>query len=181
VGYRTATSEEDELLRRNGNLADFDLKKLKPSEWVMLAGALLVFIGTFLKWFKAKGELAAFTNASVSGFHYFFQGTIPWILAIGIAAVIVLRVFFPDDVKLPDMLGPLNWAQVYLIAAGVAAFLILTRIITVDGPSDFVERGIGIYISFLGAIAMVVGAYLKFQAKEEAAGAGPGTTPPTPF
>ena len=81
----------------------------------------------------------------MSGFHYFFQGTIPWILAIAIAAVIIIRAFFPD-VKLPDMLGPLNWAQVFLIAAGVAAFLILTRIISVDGPSDFVERGIGIYI-----------------------------------
>jgi hypothetical protein len=155
-------------------------KKLKTSEIVMLVGAVLVFIGTFMKWFKLKGSLGSFSGSSVSGFHYFLQGTIPWLLAVGVGVIIVLRAFFPT-VKLPDMLGPLTWSQVYLIAGGVALFLIFTRIITVDGPSEFIERGLGIFTAFVGAIVMEVGAFLKYRAKEDAATAGPGTTPPTPF
>lgn len=159
-------------------MAEFDIKKLKTSELVMLGGAVLVFIGQFLAWFKV--DLGPFGSSSVNGFHYFLQGTIPWLLAIAIAAVLIIRTFFPD-VKLPDAVGPLTWGQTYLIAAAIAAFLILTRIISTDGPSSVVDRGIGIILAFIGGIALVVGAVLKFQAKEDdAAGAG-GTTPPTPF
>lgn len=160
-------------------MAEFDIKKLKTSEWVMLIGAVLVFIGQFLAWFKV--DLGPFGSSSVNGFHYFLQGTIPWLLAIAIGAVVIIRTFF-TDVKMPDMVGPLTWGQTYLIAAGIAAVLVLTRIITTDGPSEVVSRGAGIFIAFIGAVAMVVGAFLKFQAKEDdAAGAGPGTAPPTPF
>jgi hypothetical protein len=171
-----ALASGDDPQEEADQLAEFDFKKLKTSELVMLGGALAVFIGTFLAWFKV--DVAGFSGGSVNGFHYFLQGTIPWILAIAVAAAIILRTFFPD-VKLPDPLGPLSWAQGYLIGCGVAAFLILTRIISVDGPSDFVKRGIGLYLAFLGGIAMVVGAFLKFQAKEEGTAASGG--PPTSF
>jgi hypothetical protein len=156
-----------------------DIKKLRTSELVMLGGAVLVFIGTFLKWFKIKG-----TSIGTTGFDYFLQGTIPWLLAVAVAVVVCLKAFAPN-VKFPPTLGPLNWAQVYLIACGVAALLILTRILSVDGGSTFVDRGIGLFIAALGGVAMAVGAFLKFQAKEEdgavASGPGPGTAPPTPF
>jgi hypothetical protein len=82
------------------------------------------------------------------------------------------------NVKLPDL--PQPWSMVWLIASGVAAFLILTRIISVDGPSEIVDRGIGLFMAFLGGILMVVGAFLKFQAKEEDAGSA-GSGPATPF
>jgi hypothetical protein len=158
-------------------LAEFDIKKLKTSELVMLGGCAAVFIGTFLAWFKV--DIAGFGGGSVNGFHYFLQGTIPWILAIAVAAVIIIKAFVPN-VKLPDSPGPVTWAQAYLIACGVTVFLILTRIISVDGPSEVVKRGLGLYLAFLGGIAMAVGAFLKFQAKEEDAPSG-GSTPPTPF
>jgi hypothetical protein len=161
-----------------------DLKKVKTSEWVMLGGALLVFLGTFFKWFKVDDLGFGLGGSSVNGFHYFLQGTIPWLLAVAVAAAIIIRAFFPN-VKLPDAVGSLNWGQLYLIATVLALVLIFTRIITVDGPSSVVDRGTGIFVAFLGAIAMVVGAVMKFQSKEElggtAAGPGPGTTPPTPF
>jgi hypothetical protein len=161
-----------------------DLKKLKTSEWVMLGGAFLVFIGTFLKWFKVDDLGFGVGGGSVNGFHYFLQGTIPWLLAVAVAAFIIIRGFFPN-VKVPDAVGSLNWSQLYLIGTVLALVLIFTRIISVDGPSEFVDRGTGIFIAFLGAIVMVVGAVMKFQSKEElggtAAGPGPSTSPPTPF
>ena len=78
-----ATTPQEEA----DQLAEFDFKKLKTSELVMLGGALAVFIGTFLTWYKAEAKGLGFSASdTVNGFHYFLQGTIPWILAIAIAA-----------------------------------------------------------------------------------------------
>jgi hypothetical protein len=162
-------------------LADFDLKKVSTNDWIIFGGCLAVFIGVFLKWFAVGGGTIsgfAIPEFSVNGFHYFFQGTIPWLIAIALVALIAIRKFAPQ-VNLPDQLGSLSWSQVYLIASGVAAVLVLSRLLTGDSGTD---RKIGLYLASLGVVAMVVGAFLKFQSKEEdAAGAGPGTTPPTPF
>lgn len=149
------------------------IKKFTTNELIILAGALLVFIGTFMKWFKVDG----FGDISVNGFEYFFQGTIPWILSIAVAAVVVIRKVAPN-VKLPDL--PLPWNQVILIAAGLIALLILSRIVSVDGPSEVVDRGLGIFLAMLGGIAQVVGAALKFTAKEGDSASG-SSAPPTPF
>jgi hypothetical protein len=162
-----------------------DIKKLKTSELVMLGGCVLVFIGVFLKWFGVGGgsvDIGGFREPipefSVNGFHYFLQGTIPWLLAVAVAVVILLRAFAPN-VSLPDRLGPLDWAQVYLIACGVAGALILIRMLTGDSGTD---RKLGLFLATVGGIAMAVGAFLKFQAKEEAGGAGPAASgPPTAF
>lgn len=154
------------------------LKKFTTNELIILGGALAVFIGTFMKWFKADVGLG---EASVNGFEYFFQGTIPWLLAIVVAAVIIITKLSPNT-NLPDLPMPLS--QLILIVSGVIAVLILTRIISVDGPSEFVDRGLGLFLAFAGGIAMAVGSFLKFQAKEDdSPGLGSGTPggPPTPF
>ena len=151
------------------------IKKFTTNELIILAGALLVFIGTFLAWFKV--DAFGFSD-SVNGFHYFLQGTIPWILSILVGAVVVIRKIAPN-VKLPEL--PMAWNQVILIATAIIAVLILTRIVSTDGPSEVVDRGIGIFLAMLGGLAQLVGAGLKFQAKESDAGPSSSSTPPTPF
>ena len=75
------------------------------------------------------------------------------------------------------MLGPLSWAQaVPHRLRRQRGFLILTQlIISGDWPSQTVK--LGLFLASLGAIAIAVGAFLKFQAKEEdgAAPSGPPT------
>jgi hypothetical protein len=163
-------------------LAEFDLKKVTTNDWILAGGCIAVFLGVFFKWFAVGGgTVAGFSipEASVNGFHYFLQGTIPWIIAIAILVLLVLRKFFTEEVRMPNQAGSLAWSQVYLIASAVAAVLVLLRLLMGDSGTD---RKFGLWLTSLGVIAMVVGAYLKFQAKEDdAAGAGPGTTPPTPF
>ena len=163
-------------------MAEFDLKKVTTNDWILAGGCVAVFLGVFFKWFAVGGgTVAGFSipEQSVNGFHYFFQGTIPWIIAIATIVLLVLRKFFAEEVNMPDRAGSLTWSQVYLIASAVAAVLVLLRLLTGDSGAD---RKFGLWLTSLGVIAMVVGAYLKFQAKEDdATGAGPGTTPPTPF
>jgi hypothetical protein len=163
-------------------LAEFDLKKVTTNDWILAGGCVAVFLGFFFKWFAVGGgSIAGFSipEASTKGSDYLLQGWIPWLISIAIVVFLVLRKFFAQEVNLPDRLGSLTWSQVYLIASAVAAFLVLLRLATGDSSAD---RKFGIWLTSAGVIAMVVGAYLKFQAKEDdAAGAGPGTTPPTPF
>src|SRR5581483_4360076 len=120
-----ATNPQEEA----DQLAEFDIKKLKTSELVMLGGCLAVFIGVFLKWFAVGGGTVGsgdfridVPEFSVNGFHYFLQGTIPWLLAIAVAAAIIIRAFVPN-VNLPEKFGSLGWDQMYLIVCGVAAAL----------------------------------------------------------
>ena len=160
------------------------VKKFTTNELIMGAGGIAVFLGAFFAWYKAEYNSGipgiGSGSTSVNGFHYFLQGTIPWILAVALVAVLVLKKLVPS-VQIPDL--PLPWNQVYLIASGVTAFLILTRIAVKDGTEGFgitISRGFGLYLATLGGIAMVVGAFLKFQAKEEEDAAG-GSTPPTSF
>jgi hypothetical protein len=166
-------------------LAEFDIKKLKTSELVMLGGAVAVFLGTFLTWFKAEvkgfeGFNVGGASTTVNGFHYFLQGTLPWILSIALAAVIIIKAFVPN-VKLPATVGPLTWAQAYLAAGGLIALLILSRLLIGESGNAFVDvsRGIGLFLASLGAIAIAVGAFLKYQGKEE--DVAPSGGPPTAF
>ncbi len=94
------------------------------------------------------------------------------------AATLIIRRMVPN-VKLPDL--PMPWAQVWLIASGVIALLIITRIISVDGPSEVVDRGLGLFMATIGGIAMAVGAFLKFQAKEDDSTGPASSGPATPF
>jgi hypothetical protein len=158
------------------------MKKMTTNDWILAGGCLAVFIGVFLKWIGIGGgseNVGGFTvnipEFSVNGFHYFLQGTIPWLLAIAILAVLIIRKFVPT-VNLPDKLGNFTWNQVILAASGLAAFLIITRLLMGDSGLD---RKIGLFLSSLGGVAMVVGAFLKYQAGDEDAPAAGG--PPTAF
>jgi hypothetical protein len=158
------------------------LNKLTTGDKVLSGGALAVVIGMFLPWFKAS---AGPYSDSVNGFHYFLQGTVPFLFILALVAFIAVIRFSPDT-KLPD--NPVGWSKTVVIVAGIAGFLILTRIISVDSQKEAsalgitVDRGIGLYLAFLGAIAVVVGAVMKLMAHEdEDAGTAGGSTPPTPF
>lgn len=149
-------------------MADFDLKKMTTNDWILAGGCIAVFIGVFLPWIGA--EVCIFgscVGGNVNGFHYFLQGTIPWLIAIAVLVVLVLQKFVPD-VKLPDKVGNFSWDQVLLAASALAAVLVLLRLITGDSGLD---RKIGLFLSSLGVVAMVVGAFLRYQ--EGAGNTGP--------
>jgi hypothetical protein len=56
------------------------------------------------------------------------------------------------------------------------------KIGSIRGTGVSLDRKFGLFIALLAAVGVAVGAFLKYQAKEDdAAGAGPGTAPPTPF
>jgi hypothetical protein len=145
-----------------------DLNKLTQGEKVIGGSAIALFIFSFLPWF---GKFSGSRN----GWDYFLFGVIPVFLAIIMAAQIAISRF--TETKLPDL--PLTWGQVHLIAGSLAAVLILLKLLIGDSvgggsvlgthiPSITLDRKYGIYLSFLAAIALAAGGYIKSREPVEA-------------
>src|SRR5438105_1546203 len=106
-----------------------------------------MIIGYFMPWIGA--DYCAFGQCyggSVSGSHYFLQGTIPLLLALATLVVLILRKFVPD-VKLPDKVGQFSWSQVILAAAALTAILVVTRLLMGDSGLD---RKLGLFLASIG-------------------------------
>ena len=106
-------------------------------------------------------------------------GIIPVILGLAMLALICISRF--TETKLPDL--PITWAQVYVIAGGLAAFLVLLRVILADSRSAFglhvsANRKFGLFLALLAAIGLVVGAVLDMRSSTGAAGGGEAAPPP---
>ena len=167
------------------------LEKLTLSDKVIGASAILLLIFSFFPWydFTVSTTIAGVggghvTGGARSGWSYFLFGIIPVLLALIMLAQIIVTRF--TETKLPDL--PVTWAQVHVIAGGLAAFLIFLRLVLADsrGTGGFslagtgihiaANRKFGLFLAFLAAIGLVVGAVLKLR--EPAAEAGGATPPP---
>lgn len=156
-----------------------DFSKLKPSDWLIGGGTVLFLIAMFLPWYEVDFGIV---SASASGWDYFLLGIIPLLLLIA-ATVIAVLPSAGVNVNTPDEFGPVSKAQAVLIACGLAALLVLFRLLIkddggVDEAGDFIDRGIGLFIAFIAAAAAAAGAFMKYQGKETPSSS---SGPPTPF
>ena len=148
-----------------------DLNKLTQGEKVIAGSAIAFLLFSFFPWFGKGGY-------SRNGWSYFLFGIIPLLLAIIMAAQIGISRF--TETKLPD--PPLPWGQVHLIAGGLAAALVLLKLIIGDkytggvtvlgthaGFSITLDRQFGIFLAFIAAIGLAAGGYLKSKEPAEAA------------
>ena len=132
-----------------------DFSKFKTSDWLMIGGgAAMLVLGFVLKWTSVD---TGFASASGDGpFDYFFTGGIAWLLVVAVGVLALLNVMG----KLP---ATQPWPLIFLVGAGLAAILMLLRII-LGARFDFADRGIGMYGAFVWAAVAAAGAFLNFQA-----------------
>jgi hypothetical protein len=161
------------------------LNKLKPTQYLVVVGGALVFIFGLLKWFSwdVKNDDVIASSDKSNAFDYLFTGVIPWILVAGAALVTIL---LATGALNP---GKVPWPLVILAATVLGAILVIVRLIIgpdVDPGEGFSvdsSRGIGIWVSALGAIVAAVGAFLTYQAESFdsrtslAGGTGPSPRP----
>lgn len=144
-----------------------NVSKVKPTEWLVVAGGVLVVIFGLLKWFswdiKTPDGVVTFSDKS-NAFDYVLTGVIPWLLVGGAAVItIMLATGAIASSRVP-------WPLAILAATVVGALLILIRVIigfdpdTTGGATSDVSRGIGLWLSLLGAIIAAAGAFLTYQA-----------------
>lgn len=149
-----------------------DLNKLSTGDKVVAGSGIALFIFSFLPWYKAevKGGLAFGVSASGtnSGWSYFFTGIVPVLLGLALIGYVVVTKLV-DGVKLPEL--PVGWPLVVLGAAGLAALLVVLRLLIGSGEDvpalakDYIDisRSYGLFLSTLAALGLAGGAFLKFQ------------------
>jgi hypothetical protein len=142
------------------------LKALKVNDWLVVAGGVLVLVFGLFRWFSwevSVEDVVVVPTQKSNAFDYLLTGVLPWLLIVGAAIVTVL---LGTDALRP---GNVPWALVLLAATAVGFILILIRLIighdvdTGEGADLDVSRGIGIWMSALGALVALVGAFIGFR------------------
>ena len=144
-----------------------DFSKFKTSDWLKVGGAIGFLIFGFLNWLSVDYG-ADFGGASESGakvFDFFFTGTIPWILVLATGIITLLQL--TGTMKA----GKANWPMLMLLANGVAALLIVIRLVfnPLDGKDALealgvsIGRGIGMILSTIAVLAAAVGAGMGYS------------------
>jgi hypothetical protein len=136
-----------------------DLSKFKTSDWLMVgAGAVMLILGMALDWATYEGY------GGNGPFDYFFTGGIAWLLvvAVGVIAFLLAAGIMKSE--------GVPWPLVLVLASGLAALLMLIRILLgggSEGAGGFeidLDRGAGMFVAFLAAIASLAGAVMSFKA-----------------
>lgn len=134
-----------------------DFSKFKTSDWLMIGGGVLTLIGgLLLDWISIEGSGASLSGGNA--FDFTFTGALPWLLLIAATVIAVLLVLG----KLDALAQP--WPLILLGGTGLAALLLLMRIVFNPGIPDGVSRGVGMYVTFVAALVTAAGAFLNFQA-----------------
>lgn len=155
-----------------------DLNKLTTSDKVIAGSGLVLFIAYFLPWFKVDfGQFGRSASASGSDVGFLWS-TFPMLIGLLLAGSVIATKLF--DVKLPDMPVPLG--QIYLGLGGLAAVLVVLKLLIGEDPSEVVKRSFGLFIAAIAAIGLAAGGFLKFQEGDAAApppsaGSGAGSAP----
>ena len=145
-----------------------DKLKVSTANLVILVAGAVMLIGSFLAFNKFSVKSTLIGDVRVGGgsvsysawsSHFFLIATIPALLGIVMAAQIAI-VAFASGVKLPDRVLGLNWNQIHLILAFQATIMMLAFLLQDTAPLD---KGIGLFLMLIAAIALLVGAVLRMQ------------------
>ncbi len=146
-----------------------DKLKLSTANIVILVAGVVMLIASFLAFNKVS--LPSFNEGgihiggshsySVWSTHFFLIATIPALIGIVMAAHVALTAFAPQ-VKLPEKVLGLTWTQIHLVLGFQATIMMLAFLIQSTSPLD---KGIGLFLMLIAAIALLVGAVLRMQEK----------------
>lgn len=142
-----------------------DLSKFKTSDWLKVGGAIGFFIFGFFNWTTVEGPAGFGADSGFNVFHFFFTGTIPWILVI--ATGVITFLLATGSMKS----GTLPWPLIMLIATGLAALLLLIRLVfnpldgkdAIESIGGSVGRGIGLILSVISGFVAFAGAFMGFK------------------
>jgi hypothetical protein len=147
-------------------------QKLALGEKIILVAAPLLFIDTFLPWYKVSYDLGVLGSGSVSRSGWQSPGSIWSILAmlmgLVMAGVVVAMRF--GNVQMPALPAGVTWARVQLGLGVAAAVFILLKIVDESSHMSF-----GFFLGIILVAALCAGGGLLFQA-ERGGTTGGGTT-----
>ena len=153
-----------------------DKLKLSTASLVILIAGVVMLIASFLAFNKYSSASVTIGSVHIGGSltysawssHYFLIATIPALIGIVMAAHVALVAFAPG-VPMPERVLGFTWTQIHLVLGFQATIMMLAFLIQSTSPLD---KGIGLFLMLLAAIALLVGAVLRMQEQPS------GYTPP---
>lgn len=144
-----------------------------PSTWTILAGGVVVLIGSFPNFYEISA--GGFTDGrnAWSGDLFFPVTIIPVLCGVLMALHVGLTTF--ADVKFPDRLVGFGWTQLHLALGFQAAIMMVAFLIQDKQGFDI---ALGFWLMLLGSIALIVGAVLRTREPAAPAAGGPPSAPP---
>src|SRR4051812_6223163 len=139
--------------------------ELQRSEWIAVAGGLIMALGLFLTWYHLKNGNVSIGDttgpADLSGWDV--HTIMRWLLLAAAAAPLILSYIILRG-------HALSWPRGEMTAVvSVAAIGLIGYNAFVDKPgtvSSLVSLRFGIFVALLGAILMLVGSALRASATE---------------
>ena len=139
-----------------------DISAFTKSDWMKIGGAIGFFVFGFFDW--VTFELAGATVSGYNVFHFFWTGTIPWLLIMAVGTLTVLLALKVLDAK------QLPWPLIMLAASALAALLLLLRLVfNPNDESDLFElaggdvgRAFGMYLAVISGLVVFAGALMAF-------------------
>ncbi len=131
--------------------------KLTPANLVIMAGAVIAFVGSFLAFekFSPVGYRAKSWNAWST--HFFIIATLPALIALAMGVMAAVE-SFAQGTTLPSRVLGFSLNQVYFVL-GFQATIMMAAWAVVDYLGF--RNGVGLYLMLFGAIACLVGAIMR--------------------
>jgi uncharacterized membrane protein len=146
--------------------------RLRPGEWIALAGGAGLLVSLFLPWYAARARAA-----TVTGFEAFSVIDVLLVLLTLLAvALAVLQATQDSPAK------PVGACVITVVYGVICTLLVLLRIVDQPGPNELIEVRAGAWIGLAATVTIVAGAWWA-MATERVRGLPPGTEPelrPTP-
>jgi hypothetical protein len=144
---------------------EFDPKRFGTLDWVLVAGAVLAFITTFLPWY---GATIGSHSASLSGWSSGFSAWAGALLLTGAGVLVALR----RSGASMSSVGPVGPSAFVVLIAGLGLFLVIVRWLSFPtyhaaGIDANVGARYGIYLAVIAGIAEVIASVLEMRASGE--------------
>jgi len=149
-----------------------DKLKISTANLVILVAGGVMLIASFLAFHKLAVPSFEIGSQKVGGgtksynawsTGHFLIATIPALLGTLMAVHVALETYAPQ-VSLPDRILGFTWTQVHVILAFQATVMMVAFLIQNFSPLD---RGVGLYLMLISAIALLVGAVMRMQQKPD--------------
>jgi hypothetical protein len=130
-----------------------DFSKFKTPDWLIIGGGPpCSSVGSSSSGSRRQGLGSV---SAGNAFDFTLTGALPWLLVVASAVVTVLVIM---EVLSKDQ-AP--WTMIVLAATALAAVLLLIRILFNPGVGDGGDRGMGMYLTFIGAAVAAAGAFIR--------------------
>jgi hypothetical protein len=136
-----------------------DLNRLTLGGRIIALSGLLLFIDSFLPWFRRCADFSSLGGGKICASHNAWNNVLSLLGVLIALAMVVLVIMELAGNTLPAV-GALTWGQIMMIAGAVAAFFVILQVLIGDSG---VSRSIGAYLGIVFGLALAYGGFLRMR------------------